>query len=313
MDRGQYSGEQPEQPVNHAPTKTEEKGFPGRRFLVLDRLQPGDVILTLEREPSSRITKLSAGGRFSHAAVVLDKFRYLESTWERDYAGVQITFFLPEFFARLDTGEYTQLKEVTSYPRYKVYRYVPPMGGLTQFDAFKREIDALAIRYLAKPYAPREILIRARLAQFRSPRVRAILARPFIVKAISYALWWFPKPTRQGYFCSMLVATLFEDGGLNIFDHTLLMPHHLANSLQSITDRVVISGEALEGAKVSRTNSPPADVNAVHRMALRVAQKQEDVITLITEINTSAAEKVTAIAKRVLGMDFGSKPPDEKP
>src|SRR3990170_6407162 len=199
----------------------------GKRFLVLSRLEPADVILMREPGMKSRKIKVSSGGPYSHAAIVLNQFQYLESTIEDDYSGVQISFFQPSIFMRLGK-EYSQLKDICRYGRYEIYRYSPDAESRVQFERFKQNLYSYMIAYFAKPYASGDLLLQTRAASLsRYNPLRLILSRARVAKVLAWCLsWYISKSRRPGIFCSMLVAKLFEDGGLRIFKNVLVMPHH---------------------------------------------------------------------------------------
>jgi hypothetical protein len=265
----------------------------GRKFLLLGRLQPADVILTLPRELISRGLKVASGGGFSHAAIVLSSLELLESTWDEEFSGVRGTMFSPAQCARV-SDEYSELLEITEYSRYEVYRYAPTVETVARFERFKRDIHLLAARHRNKPYASAGGLLQARSRWFKWKAVRRLMAcsliRRLLVRSVSLLL---PRHRVEGVFCSMLVATVFHEGGIPMFKSVLVLPHHLSEKLERITDQVIMSGESLTAvAKISDVQRrSPDGINTATRLVSSVMQTFDETITQITEANVAGAKQ----------------------
>jgi len=221
-------------------------------FLLVDALEPGDVILSLENEKTSKKIKKAAGGKYSHAALVIDRLAIVESTWdsERDYDGVRIRPLEMIFVGEIGAKSHLMLP-IRNMRRYDVYRYVPK-NDKEKFADFKQHIWKYVRPYIGEPYASAGVLVEALRQGFSIEAVRGGGLRPLLHVLSRFGfgratLRWLLsnflfRHIRKGMFCSQLVSRIFRDGGFPIFGGELVMPRDLMKPLQLITEKVVVPG-----------------------------------------------------------------------
>jgi hypothetical protein len=221
-----------------------------RLLVVVDRLRPGDVILSTGAEKASRKIRL-ADGAYSHAAVVFNGLGFLEATYDETFSGVRLTPAKPDdlFAGRVDGSDVTlwALPDVT---RCDVYRFVPRTAEeASLWERLPEVVEQSCAHYLFQPYASPQRLAEACLQSVWHPA--PWLARLLAYRAVRAALALIisratPRQMREGYFCSQLVALVYARAGLRIVNTLRPMPRDLAAALSRVQPNPVIGRAAVE-------------------------------------------------------------------
>jgi hypothetical protein len=205
------------------------------KFLRLERLQPLDVILSVEREhpKQNRWIKWSSRGIYSHAALVVSSGWWFES----DQNGC-FTAKVPPVHAGLLLGETIVLADLSKYRRVAVYRH-PDFLELTETRAehFRRRIDIATESFRFHEYPAYDRLLGAVHPSFRYC-ARAL--RPLV----KWAKRWMDEPVVPGKFCSEAVAHIYQELGISLFDGprepSEVNPSDLARSRLELVNDVII-------------------------------------------------------------------------
>lgn len=279
-------------------------------LLVLERLRPGDVILTTGCDTVSRKIQRVAGD-YSHAAIFTG-FGLLESSYDEDFSGVRFTVpkALDLYMGRVD-GLPATLWAIPDVTICRVYRFAPQ----TDDDAKKYEhlIDVdlwMKPDIVFQPYASPYALTDAWLEMLRlrrrwyAPILKNRAARAVAALLISR---WTPNHMREGYFCSQLVALVYAKAGLAIFDSLRPMPADLVRALSTATPDPVIDRDAVKDLSPSILRPFVVGVHPRLLELARSAQAAQDTsyigFILIESILDESVRQIESV-----GHDFLQRP-----
>lgn len=199
-----------------------------KAFIQIDRLEPGDVILTAEHGLLSTFVRRGTGGRYSHAAIYVDANLIFESTGD----GVGFRPIESQVDST-ESGREITLWDVSHYAAIEVFRLADEyrLGGVEQ-AAVSSVLRATLSNEYGKYYPYMYRVLNA------SPLPRAFL--PLIRKIEFAAKILFnigsPRPS-PGPFCSQLVAICFEALNWKLMKQTVsadrIAPNDLANKKKS--------------------------------------------------------------------------------
>jgi|SRR5215813_2371015 len=216
-----------------------------RLVLRLDRMKPGDVLLSHGGEPESHAIAMMSGGPFSHAAMWIDLFRTLES--DGGLIGPKRTRHLG--YAKLD-GEHIVVAEIAGAPAAcAVYRH-PGMSSIP-VERFAAALQAEMHESWGKDYSEYyRLVMLARLPAGLS------VANSLVPLAAEATRAWerrFAGDKIHGAFCSELVARFFQRLGLPLFDQERLpehvSPNDLARSALWPVEGAVVESARLQGVQ----------------------------------------------------------------
>lgn len=184
-----------------------------RKFLRIDLLRPGDVILTHGGAKSSKVIATGTRGRFSHASMFINGQVKLEST--SDGVGYTIIKFSKiEYHPNYEDIRkcYWLLEDISSLKQIKILRH----------DDLKNEnneaLSAKLFKLLQKDFGKEYSLKELAYASSKNVFIR------YIVKTILSVVDRFRKvsPINPGPFCSMLIAQMYSELGIELFKRSRL-------------------------------------------------------------------------------------------
>lgn len=175
-----------------------------KRFLRLDMLQRGDVVLLREADWISRGIAKATRGRYAHAALVYEGGLWFESQAD----GIGFTW-RPPSAVEADIGSKAGgfLLDVSKYAEVDVFRH-PGWKALSQERKVvpEEKLEACVLELFGREYAPWDVVVSV---AGRRP-VLGLMAR--IADVLRSGMKFDPGP-----FCSALVAVVYEEAGIDPF------------------------------------------------------------------------------------------------
>lgn len=201
------------------------------KFIISERLRPGDVILLDSDTARARLIKIGQNGPWYHPALVLNQFTVFES----DGMGIGRTPLQQMGMARVG-GKLVSLSRPSCNPTdFCVLRH----PNLENIDAQKLDeaLGAFVTKYAGLDYSDVSRLMEA---AFLPKHVRRALAS--IVSAVADPMVRrFADRKIPGPFCSELIAAFFDGVGHSAFGDNrkpeTVAPSHLADAAISVLEQ----------------------------------------------------------------------------
>jgi len=221
-------------------------------FLRADLLQPADVILTSDRGWSSKIVRLSTGGTYSHAILVIDELHRLDKIG----SGMQSVMAKIEKCELHDDGV-RLFDGISNYDRVEVFRH-PQLDSLKpgELEELSERLLRFVERWEGLDYLPE------RLA---NARTRRVFEKPIHGLAKVVSSFRRSRKDVESPFCSELVAMFFEEIGVTLFnqpvDPITVNPTMLSDMESHLVRRNDLKDE--QDASIPHAESLHADILAI--------------------------------------------------
>jgi hypothetical protein len=215
-----------------------------KQFLVLDSLQPCDVILSSSRTAkTSRVITWALNSRYSHAAFVWQGWLWIEALGD----GTGLSLLQPTHFDQ--SRDLLELREGTMMQAFRHPRF----SSMTEERRMKtlEGLERCILDLVNLEYPNIETLLQAALGKRKSLAVTRPLVRLFdLIK---------PKHA-PGPFCSALITVIYEELGIPLFrEHKpswLTTPSDLADPTLSFLEPVSESVWTTTAADVQPFDDP---------------------------------------------------------
>ena len=171
------------------------------RWIALDVLQPGDIVLTGSRESASTLIQIATGSRYSHAALIVDPLLWFESVQQ----GVRFT--VPQAFLAETRGMLRCLTEVPAATWIRVQR-PNNLHGCSQDRLYSVQnalISSTAKQFLLDYPGYENFLDIVRFGLGKTKFAMEVARRLSRRKTIQY----------PGLFCSAVAIQSLRDAGVN--------------------------------------------------------------------------------------------------
>lgn len=221
-------------------------------FLRADLLQPADVILTSDRGWSSKIVRLSTGGPYSHAILVIDVLHRLDKIG----SGMQsVLATINKCEIRGDGIRW--FDDISEYIRFDVYRH-PQLDTLSFVE--RKELADRLLKFVNQweglEYLPERLANARTRREFQKP-----------IKCLASIVSGFRRTRKddESPFCSELVAMFFEEIGVKLFnqpvDPITVNPSMLSDMESNLVRRNDLKGE--QDASIPHAEALHTDILAI--------------------------------------------------
>jgi hypothetical protein len=183
------------------------------KYLALDCIKPGDIILSKEKTTQSRLIRGLSFSDFSHAQIAIHPMMWFESA----DLGVQYQIispnstFIPQIVWDRRKGQFRLGLELKGGNNFEVKRLSDAVDLKTRLDEhkFANKLIDVTSKYAFLNYAKLDKFLPLLRFKLGERRFFSLLANAFDKGGVEF----YPGP-----FCSWLVASCYQDMGLSLFD-----------------------------------------------------------------------------------------------